>query len=264
MIKIVKRFLPHNFSEILETCYFRTIVLCKSLLFCLKRGISSNNINPYEIPIIINNFNRLSYVQQLTKALEKRGYSNIVILDNDSSYPPLLQYYKSCKYRVVYLKQNLGFKALWLSTVCDEFCSSYYVYTDPDLELPEDCPKDFMAYFLKLMKKYPTCMKVGFGLRIDDIPDTFIKKEDVLKQESKYWIKEVEKEVYAAEIDTTFALYRPYCKGPADSYNLMLRTGGKYIMRHLPWYKNADEVSAEDKYYLDHCKQPTHWSSKIQ
>lgn len=41
-----------------------------------------------EIPVIINNFNRLTTLKQLTKALVDRGYTNIYILDNASTYPP--------------------------------------------------------------------------------------------------------------------------------------------------------------------------------
>jgi hypothetical protein len=31
-----------------------------------------------------------------------------------------------------------------------------------------------------------------------------------------------------------------------------LRTGSPYIARHLPWYSNPDELSADDQYYREH------------
>lgn len=40
------------------------------------------------IPIIINNFNRLTCLQRLIASLEVRGYHNIYIIDNNSTYPP--------------------------------------------------------------------------------------------------------------------------------------------------------------------------------
>ena len=43
-----------------------------------------------EIPIIINSFNRLTTLKLLVSSLEKRGYTNIYILDNCSTYPALL------------------------------------------------------------------------------------------------------------------------------------------------------------------------------
>lgn len=42
-----------------------------------------------QIPIIINNFNRLHYLTQLIDSLEKRGVKNIHILDNNSTYVTL-------------------------------------------------------------------------------------------------------------------------------------------------------------------------------
>ena len=65
-----------------------------------------------EIPIIINNRNRYTFLKQLIDTLRKDGYSNIIVLDNDSTYPPLLDYYNSCPAKVIFLKENLGFMAL--------------------------------------------------------------------------------------------------------------------------------------------------------
>ena len=55
----------------------------------------------YNIPIIVNNYNRLSMPLQLLAFLEKCGFKNIIILDNNSSYPPLLAYYQNSKYKVI-------------------------------------------------------------------------------------------------------------------------------------------------------------------
>ena len=58
-----------------------------------------------KIPIIINNFNRLTYLKDLIFFLEKNGYVNIVVIDNASTYPPLLEYYKQeYKYKLYQLK----------------------------------------------------------------------------------------------------------------------------------------------------------------
>lgn len=43
------------------------------------------------IPVYIISFNRLSCLKQLVARLERAGYSNIHIVDNGSSYPPLLE-----------------------------------------------------------------------------------------------------------------------------------------------------------------------------
>ena len=66
-------------------------------------GISQ--IDYKDIPIVINNYNRITTLLQLINGLESRGYRNIYIIDNKSTYPPLLEYYKNCPY-TVYVKQE--------------------------------------------------------------------------------------------------------------------------------------------------------------
>lgn len=51
--------------------------------------------------IIINNRNRLEYLEMLINSLEKKRYFNIFIIDNNSPYPPLLEFYDNrCLYEV--------------------------------------------------------------------------------------------------------------------------------------------------------------------
>lgn len=107
------------------------------------------------------------------------------------------------------------------------------IYTDSDIFIEKDCPIDFMSHFVSVLEKYPLCHKVGFGLRIDDIPNYFTMKEQVIKHESQFWTKQIEPDLYDARIDTTFALYRPFCKGPSNSYKFVIRTGGKLSLIHI-------------------------------
>ena len=97
------------------------------------------------------------------------------------------------------------------------------------------------------MKNNEGISKVGFGLKIDDIPDFYPLKSDVLKWEQPYWEKEISENVYKANIDTTFALYAPHAFG--QQWGKTLRTGGKYMLRHLPWYEHPDKLSEEEKNY---------------
>ena len=218
----------------------------------------------HSIPIIINNYNRVTYLQQLISGLENRGYRNIHILDNQSDYPPLLEWYENCPYEVIKLDKNYGFKAIWDSGVYDRFKHSFYVYTDSDVVIDEECPEDFMKVFMDLLDRYPDCLKVGFGIHIDDIPDHYKMKEEVIQTESRFWKNELEKGVFVAQIDTTFALYRPYCYGPANDHHMMIRTGRPYMIRHMPWYIDQNHLSEEDAYYISHTTQSTHWTNKAK
>jgi glycosyltransferase involved in cell wall biosynthesis len=245
--------------NIIHISYHKTIILFNKLRWVIS-GVKVTN--PKDIPIIINNYNRLEYLKMLIDSLTSRGYNNIHILDNNSTYPPLLEYYKNCSFSVIPLDKNFGYKALWKSGVFDKFKHSYYVYTDSDMEISAECPDDFMLHFLDILKRYPLSQKVGFGLRIDDLPDHFANKESVIKHESQFWTKEIEHGVYRADIDTTFALYRPYCKGVASKYQEVYRTGVPYLIRHLPWYVNTNNMSDEELYYVNNITQSTHWSIK--
>ena len=248
---------------VLKHLYFlflKGIVACKSIFWKLFGGKKPDY---HSIPIIINNFNRLEYLTKLIHSLEERGYRNIYILDNDSSYQPLLDYYKKTPYEVIYLHQNVGFLALWKTPVYRRFRKQFYVYTDSDVVLDEQCPDDFMKVFLSVLLEHPACMKVGFGIRIDDLPDHYSEKQSVINWESQYWANRVNNLLFKARIDTTFALYRPYCKG-GSSPHLVFRTDFPYVIRHLPWYQDTRHLSEEDQFYIAHSKKETFWTGRLQ
>ena len=225
-------------------------------------GNRYNESNYKQIPIIINNFNRLSYTQLLIERLEKWGYTNLYILGNNSTYPPLLEFYSHTKHKVIRLNENKGYMALWKSPVYKQFKFGYYVYTDPDVLPLESCGEDFLMYLLSLLKKYSEIEKIGLGLKIDDLPEHYEHKQLVINTELQYWKNKVEPKVYNAAVDTTFALYRPLAKGNAEQCPAY-RTGEPYIASHLPWYENSKNLTAEITYYKKHIKQGTSvWSQK--
>lgn len=244
----------------LEFIFLKIQVLIKSIWWRISGGVFPE---PHSIPIIINNFNRLDSLKKLLHSLEIRGYSKIIILDNDSTYPPLLEFYDSTSYEVVYLRKNIGSKALWESDVFRRFRRSFYVYTDSDVVLDNLCPSDFMQVLLKVLKKYPACLKVGLGIRIDDLPDCYKEKEYAIWWESQFWKDRVDDLLFKARVDTTFALYRPFCKGGSTPH-LVFRTDFPYVIQHLPWYQDTENLSQEEKYYITHSKKATFWTERLQ
>jgi len=216
----------------------------------------------YTIPIIINNRNRLTYLKQLIDGLEKRGYKNIFIIDNASNYLPLLTYYETLPYKVFKLKKNIGHYALWDTDIYNQFKNNYYVYTDSDVSLVEDCPSDFMFLFYTLLNKYPKLGKVGFSLKINDLPSHYKFKNEVLDWEGKFYNNRREKLAYKAPIDTTFALYAPHSFKGKHMFKA-LRTAYPYEMRHLPWYENQMELTDEQKYYYRNIETAAHWSGLV-
>lgn len=200
-----------------------------------------------EIPVIINNYNRLEWVKELINWLEKAGMKNLFILDNASTFPPLLAYYETTKHTVIRLNANIGYKAIWDTKVHLWFKDLPYIYTDPDVMPLATCPLDVVDYFKKILMESDEITKVGFGLKIDDIPDFYPQKDQVLEWESKHWNNPIAENLYKADIDTTFALYKPNCKG--QQWGRTLRTGGVYQLQHLPWYQNPNHLSEEEQNY---------------
>jgi hypothetical protein len=204
-----------------------------------------------DIPVFINTRDRVAPLRELVAWLERAGVRRIVIVDNASTYGPLLDYLDKSPHAVVRLRENLGQAAPWKSHVIHHFVDpdERYVETDPDVVPDADCPLDAIDRFGELLDRHPDVVKVGFGLRIDDLPEHYKHAEAVRRWERAFWQDEVEPGVYRAPIDTTFALYRPR---RALAMEPALRTGAPYVARHLPWYANSARPSKEQRYYLAH------------
>lgn len=207
----------------------------------------------FDIPIFINSRDRLSMLQQQIGWFLQAGYHNIHILDNDSTYTPLKQYYTKLEQHgihVWHLNKNLGYKALWRSNILEILqIRTPYVYTDSDIVPDENCPYDVVLSMLKILRQHSYLKKVGIALRSDDI--TYYDKEYIQKKESGLKMIPVT-EGYFAAVDTTMALYRNW-----RHYSLQesFRTGEHMQARHLPWYSDYENLSEDEQYYMEHANQ---------
>lgn len=204
-----------------------------------------------DVPIFINSRDRLGCLQQLLSWLLRAGYRRIYILDNASTYAPLLEYYKSITktqgIHVIYLP-NLGYRALWQSGILDRLSiETVYVYTDSDVVPRPECPPDIVRRLFLLLRQYPFADKAGPGILFDDI--TFWDRRKVQRIHPRFYQVPVGKDVYFAPVDTTFALYRP-----VRSYRIFssLRTTGSMMIRHLPWYLDRNHLPEDERYYMEH------------
>ena len=210
----------------------------------------------WNVPIFINARDRLGVMKKLIDWLLGAGYRNIIILDNDSTYPPLLEYYseldKDSRVKIITLGKNFGYKALWDSKILEYLhISTPYVYTDPDVLPAENCPKDIVRQLYEILDAHREIRKVGLGLIYEDI--TFYDRENWQKHEAEFYKSGyIDGKIAYANVDTTFALYsntRSY------SLRLSLRTLGDLRARHLPWYFDYDNLPADEKYYIDHASK---------
>ena len=198
--------------------------------------------------MFINCRDRVTPLLALIDYLERAGCERVHLLDNDSTYPPLLEYYERTPHTVIRLDQNFGSKALWQSGILDELgIDGRYVYSDPDVVPIEECPLDAIEYFGEVLDRYPGYSKAGFGLKYDDLPDHFRNKDKVVAWESKFWQRQIAPRLYDAPLDTTFALYRTAEHAPKAA----IRTGYPYLARHTTWYWDSDNLSEENRYYTE-------------
>jgi len=193
---------------------------------------------------------RVTPLRALVGWLEERGFEELYLLDNDSAYPALLEYLDASPHTVIRLGRNVGKHALWFDRRYRRLIARRpFVLTDPDVVPAAECPPDVLERFSSLLGRYVDVTKVGFGLRIDDLPDSYRFKREVLAWEGQFWSERllVEPGVYRAPIDTTFALYRRWASAPPPID--ALRTGSPYVARHTTWYVDSSAPGEEDAYY---------------
>jgi hypothetical protein len=159
----------------------------------------------------------------------------------------LLSWYDSIQGSVeVRRLKNEGHLAFW-GIGMDKEVGEFFVYTDSDLQLDENFPKDWKEQMLYLIRKYEI-NKVALAIRIDDLPDHYRYRNQVKRNEGRWWLQEVEQGVFKADTDTTFALMRNIHDNCFPS--LRVAKNG-FICRHVPFYIDLDNLDPEEQYYLD-------------
>lgn len=213
-------------------------------------------------PIVINVFNQLHYLRRMVDWLTAEKFRCIVILDNASSFPPLLDYLdrlgRSERAIVLYYGVNRGPHYFFLGGLYRQlFDDAPFLYSDPDLDVPDLSPR-FLSRLFDLSRRYgvykvgcaltlPTTstLKSGMALRHRDSRST-----SIIDWERQYWSCPIETDVYDAPIDTTLHLFNPahYRKGDALITGLRV-AGSGFEARHLPWFKDDPCPADELRYY---------------
>jgi len=200
-------------------------------------------------------------MREMIDWLQDAGTKNIVIFDNASTYPPLMEYYKNLPegVSVNYLGQNCGPWAFWDKGFHLQQRTPYIV-TDPDLIPDINCPKDLINQLQLLLHDNPSCGKVGTGLLFPGLvpPETYDPKGKSRYDENMYWTRRHSAKAFYAPIDTTFALYPV---GPAKhDYGINknnLRMDRPYVVKHTPSFYTGIQPP-EELYYIAHVNRK--WS----
>ena len=207
-----------------------------------------------KIKVLLINRNLLTTLQHTLNFLRKEPRVEIHILDQESTYPSLLQFYKTISEKVHYSK-NEGPYSAWHYRY-NQLRKDYFIVADTDCTY-DNVPDDWLDVMLHTINQ-TNSPKVGFSLEIEDLPDTDIGKQ-AYKHESKYWENKIDLG-WDAHVDTTFALYRA---NMAFSYDA-IRLNKPYCIKHEPWYLDKSCIPEEWRYYLDNANGLSTWGSKLK
>lgn len=273
MLKQVNTSVFHEASHFIERAWFIIINPSKSCIY--ESPVIANIVNKLNggfrkyrlkkegfqpqssIPVFIISYNQLTFVRSMVEQLEPYT-DNIYIIDNKSTYPPLIDYLKEIdgmKVKVLWMPENYGHKVYERDEII-ALGGEKYIVTDPDLLFNPNLPKNFIDILSELSDKYKT-NKIGFALDTKD--DINLSKKyngkTLPEHESMYWTQRVpdpEYELYSADIDTTFALINRnyYRRGWRDN---SIRVAGDFTCKHRPWLNGweAELEPGELDHYLN-------------
>ena len=233
--------------------------LDNNLLFFELNTSVVGDVYKKNITVVIIGFNQYTYIKKMVSQVEKYT-TDIVILDNNSTFPELLNYYKNeYKYTLLKFDKNYGHK-VYEKSVVNYLVGDIYILTDPDLEFNKKLPDNFIQEMINISIHYEA-EKVGFALLIDsdDIREDVKCFGKTIKDfEKQYWMCKFyypNHELYSAAIDTTFCLINKQNKG--GHY----RIAGDYVCKHLPWHKNFQKelIEGEFDYYKKNNISTNYW-----
>jgi hypothetical protein len=214
-----------------------------------------------KIPAFIINYNRLTLPKNMAEFLSKNENVDVYIIDNNSTYQPLLDWYATCPYKIIHMDKNYGHTVFWNKKLYDIYVKEgYYILSDPDLDLSE-IPEDWLDVLLNGLAKYQY-NKIGFSLKTSDLPESVFRNQ-IIDWESQFCTPKAKylDDLYTeAHIDTTFALHR------TDEHALYssVRVNHPYTAKHVPWYYTDFQVLPEDeKFYFKNIKTDTFWSNQF-
>lgn len=218
------------------------------------------------IPIIIITYNNYKYVENTIKQLIKinKDYeNNIQILNNCSTCSDTIAYLKSLKYKII---ENTGNHGPRVNKTDNkhiyDILPDKYILTDPDLEFNENMPSNYIEHLSKISDEL-NIFKLGLALDITDSDKFYQYKHpmfnlSIAEIEAHYWknyFKHNDYHLYAAPVDTTFALYNKN----ALNEKVDVRIAGAFTAKHMPWYIETKLFNLYENYML--YKDVPDWSS---
>ena len=240
----------------------------------------ATTLDAFSTPIYINSYNQLASLRHMVDTLTRFGYRRLTVLDNNSTWAPLLRYYDSLDGSAVSvhrLGRNAGHLALFKARLHKRHRHEWFALTDPDLDL-STLPAAFVADLQTAHAALAlgTVRKIGLALRIDNLARCDPRALRVVEWEQQFWRGAYSKAnpnatipfaqfAYNARIDTTFALYPPnhtchaagwehgqHSSRSPKAFTRAVRVAGPYAVSHVPWTRlGRGAASAEEEHYRE-------------
>lgn len=217
-----------------------------------------------DICFIIPNYNQLYFLRNLVVQL--RWYypdNQIYVVDNGSTYQPLLDYYRDINEYgsklSIHLYEENDFVGNLSSFIAHEIDAEYYVISDSDISIHPTTPPNFLEYFKRVIDEYGF-HHCGFDLIYDDIPEWNPKKAHIQYDEKCLHSKEFTIDNYSgwvAALDTTFCLWKRSNKGwyapmSGEDWSSSVRL---FKAIHQSWYLHKDYLPKEMVNYYNTIKK---------
>jgi hypothetical protein len=211
------------------------------------------------IPIIINNRDLLTYPREMLAAIKMFDYvGDIFIVDNGSTYEPLLAWYETKPCEVIRTDNN-GFMSPWITGLPNRLGSEFYIVTDPDLDL-SITPTDCIPFIIEKLSKYESFAKIGLSLNNWNVSSDSPYHEFLKGWAARTWdINSVNDGLLLNQpIDTVFAVHHSKRYNPANHYgNGSCATYLPYSANHIPWeftYEMNQNMEVENYEYFHYLK----------
>lgn len=214
-----------------------------------------------DIPVFICNFNRLTTTRATVDWFRSAGSKRIVIVDNESTYPPLLEWYATAPAEIVRLPNQGCWKTWeWINSASD----LPFMFLESDVVPSPECPKDLVAALIRIFNEnpsggIPSCSKIGPCLRVQNAPDVIRKREawlwqfPITKDAEPGNCTDPSVPCHKACIDTAAMLCYPHQKFTNGWDNI--RLDEPYSVEHIPWYETHPlRNEEEEQFYRENAK----------
>ena len=210
-----------------------------------------------KIKAYIINKNLLTTLKDTVTFLSKEPRIEIIIYDKQSTYPPLLNYYKTCSHKIIISKDGEHPHSVF--SIIDK--KENYIVADSDCSY-FGVPSNWLDVMLSLLEDQKEYDKIGMSLDIFNlilIWENAPLEKEIVEWEGKFWETKYNDKAFIADVDTTFAIYR----ANTGFVYKALRLDTPYTINHVPWLLSPP-INEEWKYYLEHAGNASTWGNKLK